>query len=490
MDAANLQRIYDESGRPGARSFRTAARRQGANITTQEAQQFVARQSTSQVLQARLPSDGKVTAAREDSRWQLDLLDFSKRRRQPGGHKYALTAIDVFSRFVWVEKLTDKTDAQVLAAYRRIIGRNNNVHPKEVSVDLGTEFGPSFTAYLLDNGTANRKKDPQSVNSIAVVDRAQQSIKQILANLQVNNDAPWSSLMKKATDIYNDREHGALYGESPEGVPENNEVQYLLEAQAGKDIKHNNAKWRARAGKLTDLGNFRVPKPRQEWERIDAPKFEGKVHQVEGLKGANVEDTEGNSYPVRKVLAVPETSQDIDMNDELTPASGRREQQLRGLRQYSEQLKNELSQAPNAEMTLTRVQMFLRSRPQFEATADVYRLPKAGRFVKFLRLFGYRIQGSGPAMTVKAPAAATGQLRPAARAVQLGAPLAPRAQRRDLPGSQEILFQADNPKRGGSASFTRWGLYRSATTVGEARRLGMTPQDLREALRQGHAQLQ
>ena len=59
-----------------------------------------------------------------------------------------------------------------------------------------------------------------------------------------------------------------------------------------------------------------------------------------------------------------------------------------------------------------------------------------------------------------------------------------------FPGTQAILFQADNPKRGGSGAYARWALYRTATTVGEARRLGMTPQDLKEALRQGHAQLQ
>ena len=293
--------------------------------------------------------------------------------------------------------------------------------------------------------------------------------------------------MKRATDLYNDRENGALYGESPEGIPENKEVQYLLEVQAGKDVKHNNNRWRAKAGKLIDKGAFRVPKPRKEWERIDAPKFEGRVHQVAAtaLKGANIEDDDGNSFPVRKVLAVPGGSQSIELNDELTPASGRREQQLRGLRQYSEQLRQELSQAPNAEMTFTRVHMFLRSRPQFEATAEVYRLPRAGRFVKFLRLFGYRIEGSGPAMVVRAPASAAGQ-RPQARAVEL----APRQQRRDLPASRAILFQADNPKRGGSAAYTRWAAYRSATSVGQARSLGMTPQDLREALRQGHAQLQ
>ena len=87
MDPANLQQIFDESGRPGARSLRIAALRQGVRITQREAQQFVAQQSTSQVLQQRLPSDGKVTASREDSRFQLDLLDFSKRIKQPSGHE-------------------------------------------------------------------------------------------------------------------------------------------------------------------------------------------------------------------------------------------------------------------------------------------------------------------------------------------------------------------------------------------------------------------
>ena len=220
MEAA-LQRIYDEAGRPGARVLRTAARRQGTNITTREAQDFVRQQSSSQVLSARLPSDGRVTASREDSRMQLDLLDFSKRRTQPGGHKYVLTAIDIFSRYLWAEKLTDKTDAQVLTAYRKIISRNNNIHPLEASFDLGREFGPTFQAYLQDHSTAIRKKDPTSINSLAGIDRAQQSVKKIMANLQVGNDTPWSSVMKKAVDIYNDREHGALYGESPEGLSEN-----------------------------------------------------------------------------------------------------------------------------------------------------------------------------------------------------------------------------------------------------------------------------
>ena len=109
----DLERIYNDAGRPGARVLRTAARRNNLQITSREAQDFVRQQTSTQVLGKRSISDGKVTAFREESRWMMDLLDFSRRRAQPGGHKYLLTVIDIFSRFLWVERLTDRTDVQV-----------------------------------------------------------------------------------------------------------------------------------------------------------------------------------------------------------------------------------------------------------------------------------------------------------------------------------------------------------------------------------------
>ncbi len=53
------------------------------------------------------------------------------------------------------------------------------------------------------------------------------------------------------------------------------------------------------------------PRPRDTWERIDAPQFGPEVDQAEGFAGANVEDEEDRSYPVKTVLAVPGTSQDV-----------------------------------------------------------------------------------------------------------------------------------------------------------------------------------
>ena len=305
-----------------------------------------------------------------------------------------------------------------------------------------------------------------------------------MAGLQASSDAYWSTLLKKSTDLYNDTEHAHLYSESPEGVQENEEVQYLLTAQAGKDIKHNNDRWRAKAERLTDKKGFRVPLPRKTWEKIDAQKFGAQVHQVAALFGSHVIDTENKSYPVRKVLAVPADSAEIDVNPELLPGSGRKEEQRTQLRRYSEMLKQELSGTPTGEMTLTRVREFLKSRPGFEDNAAMVRLPKEGRFVSFLRLYGYRLSGQGPTLTVKAPAAV---VRPA---VAARAPdPADRAQRRDMPGTQGIVFQPDNPKRGATAAYARYELYKNSTTIGAARLAGMSPMDLRDAIRRGHAQL-
>ena len=79
---ARLQTIFEEAGRPGARRFRTAARRRGENLTSAEAREFVSQQSTAQVFQARIPSDGVVSASRPDIRMMIDLIDYSKRKNE------------------------------------------------------------------------------------------------------------------------------------------------------------------------------------------------------------------------------------------------------------------------------------------------------------------------------------------------------------------------------------------------------------------------
>ena len=60
---ARLQDIYDEAGRPGAKSFRFQVRRAGLEISEAEAKAFVAAQSQGQFSGKRLQAMAKSPAA-------------------------------------------------------------------------------------------------------------------------------------------------------------------------------------------------------------------------------------------------------------------------------------------------------------------------------------------------------------------------------------------------------------------------------------------
>ena len=107
-------------------------------------------------------------------------------------------------------------------------------------------------------------------------------------------------------------------GSAPDDVKGSALLQYELDKVHGEQIKHNNDKWRAKAGKLKDASAFRIPRPRDTWERIDAPKFGGEVFNVDGFKRTNVESGDKN-YPVKTSLAVPAGSADINISIEAGP---------------------------------------------------------------------------------------------------------------------------------------------------------------------------
>jgi len=159
------------------------------------------------------------------------------------------------------------------------------------------------------------------------------------------------------------------------------------------------------------------------------------------------------------------------------------------LQDYARNLKQVV---PSAGYTLARVAQILRGMRGFLDTADVYGPSKAGRIVSFLKLYPnlFEIQGSGP--NIKVFVAKPPEPRPVvARPVQVGGAsssgpaerqprvieIDPRALYKRLPNDQRVRF-GDNPARPGGARWKRFGKYKEATTIGGARRLGASSQDI------------
>ena len=152
---------------------------------------------------------------------------------------------------------------------------------------------------------------------------------------------------------------------------------------------------------------------------------------------------------------------------------------------------------PSDGLTLARVAQLLNSMRSFQDTTDVYGPAKSGRIVSFLKLYpqDFKIQGTGAKIRVFIAE------RPAARPVQVGgasssggvpaprtprAPeMDPRAQYRRFPNELQVEYKDENPAREGSERFNRYERYKRATTIGQARRLGATSQDISLDLEKG-----
>ena len=135
--------------------------------------------------------------------------------------------------------------------------------------------------------------------------------------------------------------------------------------------------------RLQDNGAFRVPKHRDTWERVDAPKFGGEVYDVDGFKGANVETTDGKTFPVKTALAVPAGSAELDLG-EAGPGQKRRAKQKEVLGDFARDLHGII---PSTGLTLKTVTSTLRSYRGAVDTMDVYGPARNGRYVSFLKLF-------------------------------------------------------------------------------------------------------
>ena len=483
-----LQDIYDEQGRPGAVAFRFAVRRAGQNISEAEARAFVAKQSIGQVFQARIPSDGVVpSGGREDYRWQMDLIDFSKRLAKINqGHRYVLIAIDNYNRQAFTQPMPQKTATATLEAFRKIIRANDGVMPKEILVDLGNEYA-LLEAEITSNGGVLTRKNMHAVNTLAVVDRAIAKLKTILSGYSLTS---WAESLKRATSVYNNRSHTYLMGSAPDDVKGSAELQYELEKTHGDQIRHNNLKWRQKAAKLRDAGAFRNPRPRDTWQRVDAPQFESKVLNVDSFKGTHVESGD-QTFPIKTTLPVPAGSADVDLG-ETGPGAARRTRQREVLQEYADRLHRLL---PDTGLTLAAARTSLQSMRGAVDSMDVYGPSRSGRYVSFLKLFPklFEIVGSGPGITVKkappptrpAPAAAA----PAADRAVRGPDIAARMPRQGLPGNTATEWQPDNPKRAGSAAWERYEAYKNSSSLAEARLAGMTPQDLQADLNRGLVRL-
>lgn len=107
---------------------------------------------------------------------QADLLFLPHDKIGRRTYKYALTLVDVGSRYKAAEPLTSKSSEEVAGAFERIYKRGPLVYPKLLQVDPGREFMGSVSTLMAKHKTAIRRGRPEIHRDQALVERWNRSL--------------------------------------------------------------------------------------------------------------------------------------------------------------------------------------------------------------------------------------------------------------------------------------------------------------------------
>ena len=188
---------------------------------------------------------GKSAAEGPSERFQIDLLDFAQNTRTERGNKYALLLMDVYSREAYSEALPDKSANTVNHAARRGLNKLDADQSFAVTSDRGKEF--ARLDQVLPDEAVHRYKN--AVQDISVLDRAAMTLKRDMAAASARRRTEWDGELSRVVRAYNRRPHATLFGNAPNDVDNNEQVEWYVLQDNAQKIAHNERITRERMAK-------------------------------------------------------------------------------------------------------------------------------------------------------------------------------------------------------------------------------------------------
>jgi transposase InsO family protein len=144
-----------------------------------------------------------------DSVWQLDLTEVSKIAFFNKGYTFLLFVIDVFSKFLIVRPLKNKSAEEVTRVFSQIL-IDTKRHPAFIHVDQGLEFHNSkFKGVLESLGITMFYTG--SPNKASIVERSQRTLKERMYRyFTFKNTKKYLDILQDLVDSYNNSVHRSI----------------------------------------------------------------------------------------------------------------------------------------------------------------------------------------------------------------------------------------------------------------------------------------
>ena len=155
-----------------------------------------------------------------DELWQMDLADMQAHAKENDGYRYLLVCIDVFSKYVWVIPLKNKTGPALVTAFKEILESGRK--PQKIQTDEGTEF---FNKHFKDLMKSEEIQLYNTYNETkaSVVERVIRTLKtRMWRYFTAKRTRRYIDVLQDLVDSYNKSKHRSIQ-KKPINVTQKNE---------------------------------------------------------------------------------------------------------------------------------------------------------------------------------------------------------------------------------------------------------------------------
>jgi predicted XRE-type DNA-binding protein len=211
------------------------------------------------------PKDIKSSMTTPHKILAIDLVDLQK--FQVKGFKYLLNGIDMSSRFIYSQAMKNKTDAEVLTAFKKILKK---AQIKAIRSDNGSEFiNKKFKDFLTEKKIKQIFSEAGKPQSNGMIERSNATIKELIQkSLELNEKFDWPKNLQKLIDNINNSQH-RITGFTPNQIQEAYEKndKGVLEEAYNKELKKKGSNISKEIYNVGDFVRIHEPsdKTRQVW---------------------------------------------------------------------------------------------------------------------------------------------------------------------------------------------------------------------------------
>ena len=239
-------------------------RASGRNITRKNLNDWLSKQDvyTSHHPIIRRFARKKVVTRGVDDVWDADLLDMTKLSKDNDGVSFLGIFIDIFSRFLYVIPMKNKTTKETLYAIKEVF-KESRSQPETLRSDAGKEFlGKEVKDYLADREIY--QQIARNEHKANYAERVIKTLKgKIYKYLYANKTKRYIDALEDLVDGYNNSYHSGIKC-SPSSVTKQNQYevwvnQYIPQPRSKADQLKKKKKAKFSVDTLVRISNIRTP---------------------------------------------------------------------------------------------------------------------------------------------------------------------------------------------------------------------------------------